>query len=130
MADAVAAWMDTLPDARRAEAQVLLGLFESATGFSPRMWGSMVGFGRHAYVYDSGRKGESFPAGFAVRGREIVLYVLSDEGAGGLERLGPHRAGKGCLYLKSLAGIDLGVLDGLVRARVAAVAARWTVLPA
>jgi hypothetical protein len=126
---AVTAWLEALPEGRQAEARALVGLFSAATGQVPRMWGTMVGFGRYAYRYDSGHGGESFPAGFALRGREIALYVLSDGNAAALGRLGPHRAGKGCLYVRSLAGIDLGVLDEIIRARVAEVAARWTILP-
>lgn len=36
-----------------------------------------------------------------------------------LERLGKHRVGKGCVYLKRLADVDPDVLAALCRASVA-----------
>ena len=46
-----------------------------------------------------------------------------------LARLGPHRMGKSCLYLKRLAGIDDAVLRGVIRAGLDDLGRRWTVEP-
>ena len=81
------------------------------------MWGpTMVGFGRYRYRYDSGREGEAFRIGFAPRKPAIVLY-LTDGFAGHAElraRLGKHKTGKSCLYIRRLADIDMAVLRELI----------------
>ena len=56
-------------------------------------------------------------ASFASRGAHLVIYLVggfTDRHERLLERLGPHKAGKGCLYVKRLADIDLDVLRQLV----------------
>ena len=55
-------------------------------------------------------------AGFAIRGREIVVY-LSDEDPelpALLAKLGKHKLGKCCLYFKRLADLDTQVLEQLI----------------
>ena len=86
------------------------------------MWGpSIVGFGSYHYKYASGHEGDSALAAFAVRGRELVVYTA--EGFAGrdalLARLGKHRTGKVCVYIKGLADVDLKVLETLVARSVA-----------
>jgi hypothetical protein len=120
------------PPRRRDEGQALDVLFRQVTGFAPRMWGpSMVGYGRYAYRYDSGHSGESFATGFSPRKAQLVVYILpgyADYGAL-LSRLGPHKLGKSCLYLSSLAKVDQAVLAELIRAGLQDLARHWTVLP-
>jgi predicted GIY-YIG superfamily endonuclease len=41
-----------------------------------------------------------------------------------LAKLGKHTTGKGCLYIKKLADVDLKVLEALVKKAVAATRAR------
>ncbi len=109
-----------VPDAgQRADAEALVRIFQRATGEQPVMWGpSIVGFGKYHYVYESGREGDMCLAGFSPRSTALTLYVLS--GAVGedalLARLGKHKAGKGCLYVKRVADVDEKVLEELVRA--------------
>ncbi|HWI33463.1 MAG TPA: DUF1801 domain-containing protein [Lapillicoccus sp.] len=115
----VDAYLDALPDERRrAEARTLAGLMADVTGERPVMWGpTIVGFGTYHYRYASGREGDSPVAAFAPRAREHVVYLVSgfeDRYAKDVAALGPHRTGKGCLYLKSLDGVDLDVLRRLV----------------
>ena len=115
----VDAYLDALPDERRrAEARTLAGLMADVTGERPVMWGpTIVGFGTYHYRYASGREGDSPVAAFAPRAREHVVYLVSgfeDRYATDVAALGPHRTGKGCLYLKSLDGVDLDVLRRLV----------------
>jgi Domain of unknown function (DU1801) len=123
----VGAFLDAVADpVRRADANALCALMTRATGEAPKMWGSIVGFGRYHYRYESGREGDSMVSGFAVRVKELVLYLGC--GAGGFEdllaRLGSHRLGKGCLYLKSLGDADAAVLEQLVSRAHANAAAR------
>ena len=87
----------------------------------------MVGFGRYVYRCDSGHGGESLVVGFAPRKVELSLYGLSGADQALLVRLGSHRAGKGCVYVRRLAAVDEGVLRALIRAGVTAVSVRWPV---
>jgi hypothetical protein len=92
------------------------------------MWGpSIVGYGSYRYTYESGRTGAAPLAGFALRGRELVVYLLA-EGEGQqtlLSRLGKHKMGKACLYFKRLADLDGSVLEQLVAGSVAEVKQRY-----
>jgi hypothetical protein len=108
--------------AQLADAQALVAMLSRVSGEPPRMWGpSIVGFGRYRYPLAGGKTGESCAAGFALRGREIVLYLLADtdDQAALLARLGPHRMGKACLYLKRLADVDAAVLERLAAGSLA-----------
>lgn len=114
-----------------ADCQQLIALCQQLTTQSPVMWGpSMVGFGRYQYTYDSGRTGESFRLGFAIRGRELVIYLLSDGPAQAtlLAKLGRHKMGKACLYIKRLADIDINILQMLMAESLAELARRHHVL--
>ena len=99
---------------------MLLDLMQRASGEPPVLWGSMIGFGHYSYCTDSGHKGEMFLTGFAPRKANMVIYVMPGfEGlACDLKALGAHKTGKSCLYLGRLSGIDLSVLEGLVKASV------------
>jgi len=107
-------------DQQRGDAVKLAKLMEEATGLKPVLWGSsIVGFGKHHYVYESGREGDTAVVGFAVRKNAIVLYGVlfysQNEGNVKLaQKLGPHTHGKGCLYIKSLSDVDLAVLKEMV----------------
>ena len=92
------------------------------------MWGpSIIGFGRYRYRYDSGREGEAGTAGFAPRARELVVYLPahSERTEGLLARLGKHKAGKCCVYIKRLADVDQAVLGELILDSHHAVKARY-----
>lgn len=103
---------------RRQDCRTLVEVFSAATGRKPRMWGgSIVAFGKYHYKYASGHEGDSCLAGFASRKGALTLY-LSPEDLNReplLRKLGKHREGKGCVYLKDLDGIDLQVLGELVK---------------
>lgn len=104
-------------DQQRADCRELMALLARVTRQRPRMWGpSIVGYGSYRYSYESGRTGEAPLAGFAIRGRELVLYLLAegDTQKALLSRLGKHRMGKVCLYFKRLADLDKSVLERLV----------------
>lgn len=112
---------------QHADCQALLALLGSVTGEQPRMWGAgIIGFGAYRYTYQSGRTGEAPLAAFAIRGRELVVYLDCESGPQRelLARLGPHKVGKSCLYFKRLADLDLAVLETLVRNAIAEVRRR------
>lgn len=107
---------------QRADCRELIALFRQLTGHAPRMWGpSIVGFGSYRYTYESGHGGEAPLTGFAIRGRELVIYVIPEQPAEQdlLSKLGPHRMGKSCLYFKRLADLDVSVLRKLVGGSIA-----------
>ena len=113
---------------QRADCRELMALFERVTGEAPRMWGpSIVGYGSYRYTYESGRTGEASLAGFAIRGRELVVYLSTEgeEQKALLARLGKHRMGKVCLYLKQLADLDRSVLEQLVAGSVTEIRQRY-----
>lgn len=113
---------------QRADCQALMALLQRITRQAPTMWGpSIVGYGVYRYTYESGRTGEAPVAGFAIRGRELVVYLMTDgdQQKSLLSRLGKHRIGKSCLYFKRLADLDTSVLEQLVAGSVADVRRRY-----
>jgi hypothetical protein len=113
---------------QRADCRELIALLEKVTRHSPRMWGpSIVGYGSYRYTYESGRTGEAPLAGFAIRGRELVVYLVpeGEEQRSLLSNLGKHRMGKVCLYFKRLADLDRSALERLVVNSVAEVRRRY-----
>ena len=113
---------------QRSDCAALMRLLEQVTGQPPRMWGpSIVGFGCYRYTYESGRTGEAPLTGFAIRGRELVVYVVAEGSAQKslLARLGKHRIGKSCLYFRQLTDLDESVLEQLVAGSVAEVRRRY-----
>ncbi len=117
----VAAFIDSITDqGRRADAKALVKLMQKAAGEKPKMWGpSIIGFGSHHYVYDSGREGDMPVVAFSPRKAATVFYGLSSSEAL-LPKLGKHTRGKGCVYIKKLADIDQKVLEAMVTKAVVA----------
>ena len=74
-----------------------------------------------------GRSGQSCLTGFAVRGKELVVYLVAEsaEQAALLATLGKHKMGKSCLYFKRLADLDPKVLEALVAGSAAEIARRY-----
>ncbi len=118
--ESVDAFLGAIPDAsRQHDCRTLLDILKTACGAEPKIWGSnIIGFGDYHYRYASGREGNWFIAGFSPRKNDMVLYLMPD--LDGMEdylnRLGKHRRGKGCLYLKRLSDVNLDVLKELVAA--------------
>jgi hypothetical protein len=103
-----------------ADSRALVKLFRAITGKPPKMWGpSIVGFGSIHYVYESGREGDMPLAAFSPRKPEMVIYLAPYMDEPGLfKKLGRHKLSKGCLYIKSLADVNVAVLEKLVRKAV------------
>lgn len=116
--DSVEKFLDKITDKQMKEdSYAILAIMEKATGNTAKMWGtSMVGFGNHRYVYESGREGEWFITGFSPRKQALTLYfmpdVLDDEHL--ISRLGKVKTGKSCLYIKRLADVDLKILKSMI----------------
>jgi hypothetical protein len=116
----VSAFIDAITDQdRRADAKALIKLMQKAAGEKPKMWGpSIIGFGSHHYVYDSGREGDMPVIAFSPRKAATVLYGLSNAEAL-LPKLGKHTRGKGCIYIKKLSDVDQKVLETMAAKAVA-----------
>ena len=114
--------------AQLSDCKALIALLQRVTGQAPRMWGpSIVGFGSYRYPLASGKTGESCATGFAVRGKELVVYLVAEspDQASLLAKLGKHKFGKACLYFKRLADLDQKVLEQLVRGSLAELKRRY-----
>lgn len=110
-------------EARRKDCEALARLMTKATKQQPKMWGtSIVGFGSYHYKYESGREGDSCLTGFSSRTGDISVYlVASFPGREALlAKLGKHKMGKACLYIRKLSDVDLKVLEQLIVGSVAA----------
>ena len=103
---------------RKADAYQMLQFLEELTGLKPQMWGqSIVGFGSYHYVYDSGREGDMMLTGFSPRKQNLAVYIMNgcDRYKEALKRMGPHKVGKSCLYLKNFQDIDLNILKDIIK---------------
>ncbi len=102
---------------RRADGKVVAEMLAEVSGEPPVMWGpSIVGYGRYRSP-----TGDWPIVGFSPRKGNMVLYVLTGvaEEQDLLDRLGPHKTGKACLYINKLSSVDLGVLRRLAELSVA-----------
>ena len=109
-------------DARRKDAKTVLKIMRGTTGEKPKMWGTaIVGFGNYHYKYASGREGDWCLTGFSPRKQALSIYIMSGfKGQDALmKKLGKHKIGKSCLYVKKLDDIDLKILEKLVSQSVA-----------
>ena len=113
---------------RKADVETLDALMRKLSRAEPVMWGpAMFGYGTYDYKYASGRQGRFFRVGFAARSRDLVVYVMPgfDGQDEDLARLGPHRTGKSCLYLKKLDAIDMTVLERILANSLSIMAERY-----
>jgi hypothetical protein len=113
----VSAFLKTLPADRRKDAEGIVQIMKSATKERPVMWGtSIVGFGRLHMKYASGRELDWFKAGFSPRKDSFTLYLCGgfEPHADLMAKLGKHKTGGGCVYIKKLEDVDAKVLKQLV----------------
>ncbi|MEL6686839.1 MAG: DUF1801 domain-containing protein [Pseudomonadota bacterium] len=126
-------YLDAISDPQRqADCRQIHAIMQAASGEDPKIWGSslksgMVGFGDYHYVYESGREGDFFRTGYSNRAANISIYVMpgyqdfDDE----LSRLGKHKMGKSCLYIKRLSDVDVDVLEEIIRKGLAIMAEKY-----
>jgi hypothetical protein len=103
---------------RREDARRLCAMMEQITGEPPAMWGpAIIGFGTYHYRYASGREGDSALASFSPRSQHLAIYLVGEfenRHQSVLARLGPHKTGKSCLYVKRLDDVDQDALRELI----------------
>lgn len=105
-------------DQKKADCLVLKSMMSRITDSPAKMWGaSIVGFGTYHYKYDSGREGDFMKVGFSPRAQNVTIYIIAgfDRYEALMSKLGKHKTGKSCLYIKKLDDIDLDVLEELVK---------------
>jgi hypothetical protein len=117
-----AAFLKAIEDPqRRKDCQEIAKMMADVTGEPAKMWGeSMVGFDEYHYKYATGREGTMLLTGFRPGSANLTLYLgpgLQDKAL--MAKLGKHKMGKGCLYLKKLDDVDRKILKDLITKSVA-----------
>jgi len=115
-------------DVRRQDCKALAKLLGKITKAKPTMWGpSIVGFGKCHYKYESGHEGDMCIAGFSSRKPDLTIYLFPEfpEREALLKKLGKHKMGKSCLYIRKLDDVDTGVLEKLVAGSIAEARRRY-----
>jgi hypothetical protein len=112
-------FLDSIEDSqRRKDTEIVIQMMKEASSEEPIMWGkSIIGFGTYNYKYTSGREGEWMRIGLSPRKQSLSVYVMDGfaEYHELLNRLGKHKTGKACLYIKRLEDVDMGVLRELIK---------------
>jgi hypothetical protein len=115
----VAHFVATIKDEQQnLDSKELIEMMTKVTRQEPKIWGTnLIGFGDYHYKYDSGREGDFFQIGFAPRKGSLVLYFMSGlpQYKSELEKLGKHKIGKGCLYIRKLEDINRSELKSLIK---------------
>lgn len=102
----------------RKNCEALKKLMSRLTGKRAKMWGtSIVGFGKYAYNYNSGHSGEFFVTGFSPRKQNLTIYIMPGfkKYDAQLKKIGKHKLGKSCLYVKNLDQVDMEALESMIR---------------
>ncbi len=116
-------FIDAIEDEQlRKDCRTVSRIMKRVTKANPKMWGpGIVGFGSYHYKYASGREADWFLAGFAPRKQNLTFYIMSGfkNYNALLKKLGKHKIGKSCLYIKRLDDVDMDVLTQLIDDSVA-----------
>ncbi|MBE0640103.1 MAG: DUF1801 domain-containing protein [Bacteroidales bacterium] len=112
-------FINTLVDEqKRKDSFAILEMMKKATGEKPKMWGSsIIGFGNKRYKSPAtGREVDWLIIGFSPRKANLSLYLTMNikEHDSKLHKLGKHKTGVGCLYIRKLEEIDLNVLKEII----------------
>lgn len=116
----VAAFLNAIDDPqKRKDAKVVAKLMKEVTGEKPKMWGTaIVGYGEYHYTYASGREGDWMITGFSPRKQALTVYIMPGyrfpKQKALLAKLGPHKLGRSCLYIKRLEDIHLPTLKKII----------------
>ena len=113
-------FINTIEDAqKRKDSFMLLEMMKKASGEDPVLWSSsVIGFGNKRYKSPgTGREVDWLLIGFSPRKANLSLYLsmYREDYADALKKLGKHKTGVGCLYIKKLEDIDLKVLEEIIK---------------
>jgi hypothetical protein len=111
-------FIETIDNAdRRSDCYQIVEIMKEVTGHEPKIWGqNMIGFGRFKYQRKNGDEFEWYTVGCSPAKAHMSVYLMYnlEEETETLKRLGPNKIGKGCLYIKKLELVDLGVLKEMI----------------
>ncbi len=114
----VEAFLNSVADEQqRADSFKVMEIMQRLTGEEPKMWGpSIVGFGSVQLKYATGRELDWMLTGFSPRKTSLTLYIADGFATYDdlMQKLGKHKPGKSCLYIKKLSDIDENVLEELI----------------
>jgi len=114
----VAEFLNTIEDVtKREDCFQIVQLLEDISGFNAKLWGArIVGFGNFKYKTKAGKEGEWFLIGFTPNKDKISIHLMHglENETALLSKLGKHKIGKGCLYIKRLSDIDIETLKELM----------------
>lgn len=117
--ESVKDYIDAIEDVQqKKDCKQLLKLMKTITKAQPKLWShGAIGFGTYKYKGASGRTGEWYMTGFSPRKQNISIMLVSGFGHNKdlLKKLGKHKTGGGCLYVKKLEDIDTKVLEELIK---------------
>ncbi|MFV1883739.1 MAG: DUF1801 domain-containing protein [Balneola sp.] len=128
----VSDYLNSIEDARRKEdCWYIHDLMKKITGKEAKMWGtSMIGFGSYHYKYESGREGIMLSTGFSNRKNAITMYIMDGfkKHEELLKKIGTHKTGKSCFYIKQLSDIDIDILSLVISESLKAVEKKYTIV--
>jgi hypothetical protein len=108
-------FVNQITEPRKTDILKLVNVGKDITKKNPKIWGTIIGFGKLHYTYKTGRQGDMPEFGIANRKQAITLYMSYDINQfEELQSLGKYKSGQGCLYIKKLDDIDLKVLKKLI----------------
>jgi Domain of unknown function (DU1801) len=116
--DSVSEFIDSIKDpSKRDDCRAITKLMADATGEVAKMWGtSIVGFGKHHYLYANGKPAEICKVGFSPRAKSFSFYLPQyPEHASLIIKLGKHKYSGGCLHVTRIADVDVKILALMVK---------------
>jgi hypothetical protein len=111
------------PGERGEDCRTIVRMMEKATGDKAAMWGdAIIGFGSAPIVYANGTSLDWPEAAFSSRKDALTIYGMkaAPKFASLIKKLGKHKMGGGCLYIKKLADVDTKVLEEMIMTSVKA----------
>ena len=108
-------YMETLEKERQEAVSIIVEKMRRITQREPKLWGTIIGFGKLYYKYQTGHDGFMPILGLSSRKQAITLYLSFEiEKYEEVKRLGKCSLGRGCLYIKRLSDVDMDVLVSLM----------------
>ncbi|MEL7104712.1 MAG: DUF1801 domain-containing protein [Pseudomonadota bacterium] len=117
---------------KRADAARLVEIFKKASGYAPYLANArLIGFGRYAYTYETGRSGTWLATGIGISKARFALHIMPGykDFPEIMARLGKHKTGAACVYINTLADMDEAAVADLVRAGLDHLATLWPIAP-
>lgn len=105
---------------RKSDARIVHKLMQDLSGDMGSMWGtSIVGYGSYTYKNSAGKEGSWMCTGWSSRKESLTLYIMPgyqfDDMKLLLNKLGPHKLGRSCLYIKHLDDIHIPTLKKIIK---------------